>query len=419
MAIYRLSASMISRGTGRSAVAAAAYRSGGVLREGRSVVAAASYRAGSEVQAKAGRVHDYTRKGGVEFAEVMLPKGAPDWMADREQLWNAVEIAEKRKDAQLAREIQVAFPRELSMEENEQLLRSFVRREFVERGMVADACIHNPKGKDGQPNPHAHVMLTTRVLTDEGFGRKERGWNKTDLLRDWRQAWAIAANEALERAGYAERVDHRSYKDQGIDREPEPKLGPNVYKIEAEERRQAANENRPPRSREELTERGRLWVEVKQRNSLRERVEQELMRLKVSIIERQRVFVEEGRRKLAMLSERLNSAYRLIIDRGAKEARHTEDEGRLVVGGSSQGEVKSDNERQKSQVDKDVLLGRDRTEVLPEKEAASHKDRLLGRHKGGAGDSKRGELDREHLLGKGGVIRREVKKDRGDDERER
>jgi len=399
MAIYRLSASMISRGSGRSAVAAAAYRSGGVLREGRSVVAAASYRAGSEVQEREGRVHDYTRKGGVEFAEIMLPKGAPDWMADREQLWNAVEIVERRKDAQLAREVQVAFPRELSMDQNIELLRYFVQREFVERGMIADACIHNPKGKDGRPNPHAHVMLTTRVLTDEGFGGKERGWNKTDLLRDWRQAWAIATNEALEQAGYADRVDHRSYKDLGIDREAEPKLGPNVYKIEAEERRQAANENRPPRPREELTERGRLWVEVKSRNTLRERLEQELARLKSSIVEKRREIVEQGRRRLAALSERLGDAYRSIVERTGHSGRPLLDQEnhppRLEPGPQRQ----DPRNEQSPDEERDRLLGRQGLPPSIEK-ANVTMDRLLGRP---VSQESREPLqpDRERILGEG------------------
>lgn len=229
MAIYRFSAQMISRSSGRSAVAAAAYRAGAELTCDRT-----------------GQVHDYTRKGGVVSSEIIAPNGAPEWTADRARLWNAVEAAEKRKDAQLAREVELALPRELTADQRLELVRSFVRSEFVSRGMVADIAIHEPKASDGGQQPHAHVMLTTRTLGPEGFQGKNRDWNDKGLLESWREAWANHANRALELAGQEQRIDHRSLeaqrqdalamgddrKAQDLDREPQPKLGPTAAAME-------------------------------------------------------------------------------------------------------------------------------------------------------------------------------------------
>lgn len=229
MAIYRFSAQMISRSAGRSAVAAAAYRAGAELTCDRT-----------------GQVHDYTRKGGVVFSEIMGPDGAPEWATDRARLWNEVEATEKRKDAQLAREVELALPRELTPDQRLELVRSFVRSEFVSRGMVADIAIHEPKASDGGQQPHAHVMLTTRTLGPEGFQGKNRDWNDKGLLESWREAWANHANWALELAGQEPRIDHRSLeaqhqdalamgddrKAQDLDREPQPKLGPTAAAME-------------------------------------------------------------------------------------------------------------------------------------------------------------------------------------------
>ncbi len=121
-----------------------------------------------------------TAARGVVHSEIMAPENAPDWMCDRDQLWNAVEAVEKRRDAQLAREIEVALPRELDRGERLELLRGFVQREFVDRGMIADVAVHEGKARDGQGQPHAHVMLTMRELTGEGFGKKDRSWNAPD-----------------------------------------------------------------------------------------------------------------------------------------------------------------------------------------------------------------------------------------------
>lgn len=204
MAIYHLHAQVIGRKAGRSAVAAAAYRAGEKL-----------------IDERAEKTHDYSRKGGVVHAEILAPGGAPEWVHDRQQLWNAVEAAEKRKDAQLAREIDIALPRELDRAEQISLVREFVQREFVERGMVADIAVHDTDGT----NPHAHIMLTMREIGADGFGKKVRAWNDKKLLEQWRAAWADAANAALERAGVEQRIDHRTLEAQGIEREPQIHLG--------------------------------------------------------------------------------------------------------------------------------------------------------------------------------------------------
>jgi ATP-dependent exoDNAse (exonuclease V) alpha subunit len=194
VAIYRLSAQVIGRSSGRSATAAAAYRAGACIADERS-----------------GTAHDYSRRRGVVHTEVLAPPNAPDWMKDRERLWNAVEAVEKRRDAQLSREVQLALPHELDAAQRLELVRDFVREAFVSRGMIADLAVHAPHASGDERNHHAHVMLTLRELTGEGFGKKERAWNETPVLEGWREEWGKAVNLALERAGIAERVDHRSY----------------------------------------------------------------------------------------------------------------------------------------------------------------------------------------------------------------
>jgi Ti-type conjugative transfer relaxase TraA len=209
MAIYHLSAQVISRGAGRSVVAAAAYRAATRLDEKRTGIA-----------------HDFTRKEQVVHAEILLPDGAPTTWSDRSTLWNAVEASETRKDAQLAREVEFALPRELSQAEGVALARDFVREQFVARGMVADLCVHSPMGEDGEAKPHAHVLLTLRQVSKEGFGPKQRAWNSTTLLEGWRARWAELANERLAQLGHEARIDHRSLAAQGIPLEPQHKVGP-------------------------------------------------------------------------------------------------------------------------------------------------------------------------------------------------
>lgn len=209
MAIYHFSVKVISRAAGRSAVAAAAYRSASRLHDER-----------------LDRDHDFSNKSGVVHSEVMLPNGAPEHLGDREKLWNAVEATELRKDAQLSREVEFAIPRELDQAEGIRLARDFVEREFVERGMIADVNVHWDVGADGEPKPHAHVMLTLRNVDERGFGKKNRDWNRTDLLEKWRERWAENVNKRLAELDIDARVDHRSLEAQGIELEPQHKVGP-------------------------------------------------------------------------------------------------------------------------------------------------------------------------------------------------
>jgi Ti-type conjugative transfer relaxase TraA len=209
MAIYHFSAKVISRANGSSAVASAAYRSAERLHDDR-----------------LDRDHDFTNKSGIVHSEVMLPEGAPERLGDRSTLWNEVEATELRKDAQLSREIEFAIPRELNHQQGIDLARDFVREEFVDRGMIADLNVHWDMGADGLAKPHAHVMLTMREVSEDGFGAKVRDWNKSELVQEWRERWAEHANERLASLDIDARIDHRSLADQGIELEPQNKIGP-------------------------------------------------------------------------------------------------------------------------------------------------------------------------------------------------
>ena len=272
MAIYHLEAKVVSRGAGRSAVAASAYLSCSRL-----------YNDYDGIQ------HDYTKKQGLVWQEVFLPEYAPQEWKDREQLWNAVEEVETAKDSRLAREFVVALPIELSREEQIELLQEFIQEQFLPDGLCADAAIHDTDGH----NPHAHILLTVRPLDKQGKWQyktekeylcmkngKERGftaaefraaqnegwekqypykvgkkkvymtpsaaeaqglvradkhpkstrygrqnpsserWNSEEQLTAWRAAWADVSNRCLERAGREERIDHRSNAARGLDEQP-------------------------------------------------------------------------------------------------------------------------------------------------------------------------------------------------------
>ena len=231
MAMYHFQVQVISRGKGKSSVAAAAYRSGEKLEDKRTEL-----------------IHNYTKKQGVEYTEIIAPPNTPEWAINRSKLWNEVEKIEKSKNSQVAREINIALPEELSKEQQKDLIREYVKENFVAKGMVADIAIHNKD--DG--NPHAHVMLTIRPFNEDGtWGAKAKkeyildkngekikqnkdfksrkiestDWNKKETMEIWRENWATNVNKALEKAGCDEKVDHRSYKDQGIDQIPTVHLG--------------------------------------------------------------------------------------------------------------------------------------------------------------------------------------------------
>jgi Ti-type conjugative transfer relaxase TraA len=221
MAIYHLHVKVIGRKAGSSAVASAAYRSASRLRDERLE-----------------RNHDFSAKRSVVHSEVLLPENAPEAWHDRERLWNEVEAFEARKDAQLAREVEFALPRELTPPQGIELARDFVRSEFVDRGMIADLNVHWDMAEDGMPKPHAHVMLTMRqveVRGDErGFGRKVRDWNRTEMVERWRERWAELANERLAELDIDARIDHRSLEAQGIALEPQSQVGAPAQRIESD-----------------------------------------------------------------------------------------------------------------------------------------------------------------------------------------
>lgn len=222
MAIYHLRAKIITRSKGHSSVAGAAYRSGG-----HSATHAAAYRSGERLtDERTGRTFDYGRKQGIVHTEILAPQNAQNWVYSRSSLWNQVELAEKRKDAQVAREIEISLPRELSHKQRVELVRAFVQEQFVNLGMVADVALHCPKATDDKDQPHAHIMLTLRPLKPDGsgFGNKERAWNEHALLERWREQWAVVVNQALADANSGERIDHRTLKAQGIPREPLPHM---------------------------------------------------------------------------------------------------------------------------------------------------------------------------------------------------
>ena len=219
MAIYHLSVKAISRSAGRSATAAAAYRAGVEITDTRT-----------------GEVHDYTRKRGIVSADLVLPPGAPEWAADRSALWNAAEHAERRKDACVAREYEVALPSELPADARRQLALDFAQEMADREGCAVDVAIHEPSRGGDNRNHHAHIMRTTRKVEAEGLGAKldteKVGRNRAADLEAVRAKWAELTNEHLRQHGIEATVDHRSLKDQGIDREPTQHLGPTATAIE-------------------------------------------------------------------------------------------------------------------------------------------------------------------------------------------
>lgn len=208
MAIFSASVRTISRATGRSATAAAAYRSGTVLAD-----------------ARAGLVHDYTRKGGVVASFIVLPEGAAEAFRERSVLWNAAEAAEKRKDARVARELILALPHELDEEGRADLARAMAEWLAARYGVAADISIHQPDRQGDQRNHHAHILFTVRAVGADGMGAKTRQLDdhKTgpEEVQAIRLAWEAIANAALERAGVSARIDHRSHKELGIELPPQ------------------------------------------------------------------------------------------------------------------------------------------------------------------------------------------------------
>ena len=337
MAIYHLEAKVVSRGAGRSAVAASAYLSCSRL-----------YNDYDGIQ------HDYTKKQGLVWQEVFLPEYAPQEWKDREQLWNAVEKVETAKDSRLAREFVVALPMELSREEQIELLQEFIQEQFLSDGMCADAAIHDTDGH----NPHAHILLTVRPLDEQGKWQyktekeylcmknsEERGftaaefraaqnegwekqypykvgkkkvymtpsaaeaqglvradkhpkstrygrqnpisehWNSEEQLVTWRAAWADMSNRHLERAGREERIDHRSNAARGIDEIPTIHEGAAAQALER---------------RGIISDRCELNRQIKADNTLLRELRAEVMKL-AALVARAVPAIAEGLEKLRSL----------------------------------------------------------------------------------------------------------------------
>lgn len=211
MAHYRLEVKAIKRSDGRSAVAAAAYRAAARLLDERLEM-----------------VFDYTDKGGVAFAGVMAPEGAPADLLDRERLWNAAEAADKRADSRTAREFLISLPHELTDAKRHGLVRAFIAESLVGRGMIADYGIHYPDAHGDERNHHAHILVTTRRVSPDGFGFKARDWDNPDAVKAIRLEWEHIQNQHLRHhlGPEAPQVTSRSLGDQGQQMEPTIHLGP-------------------------------------------------------------------------------------------------------------------------------------------------------------------------------------------------
>lgn len=266
MASYHLSVKTVKRSVGRTATAAAAYRAGERLSCDRE-----------------GRVHDYTRKQGIESTFILLPSAAPDWASDRASLWNAVEDRETRRNSVTAREWELALPSELSAEGRAALARDFAQALVDRYSIAADVAVHAPHREGDQRNHHAHILTSTRVLAEDGFTDKTRILDAAKTggveIEEMRGLWAQMQNHALERAGQDARVDHRSLEDQReaaldrgddieaatLDRDAEIKLGPAASSMERKALREAARDGT---DYVPVTERGAQVHETRQQRSL-------------------------------------------------------------------------------------------------------------------------------------------------------
>lgn len=247
MAVYRCEVKTLKRASGRSAVAATAYRAGVRVRD-------------EQAGDGQGKVHDYRRRApGVAYAEILAPSGAPEWATHRGQLWNHAERAENRRNSVTAREVLISLPHELDDEQRAELVRGFASRLVERYGVAVDMAVHRPDRKGDQRNHHAHLMMTTRRMTAEGLKEKTRELDDVkkrgpEEIEAIRAMWEHEQNQALERAGMVERVSRLSNAAQGIDREPEPKLGEAATAL--------MRQGQPTRL-------GDLVKQVRQRNSMR------------------------------------------------------------------------------------------------------------------------------------------------------
>lgn len=271
---FHFSVNIISRGKGKSAVASAAYISGEKIK--------------NEWD---GVTHDYTRKQGVISKEIFLPDHAPKEYKDRKTLWNSVELFEKNSNAQLARNFIISLPKELSIEENKKMIEEYIQTNFVKEGMIVDLAIHD-ESREGNQNIHAHIMTIVRPINEDGtWGQKskkeyildEKGekilnkngkpktrkvelttWNDKVNVEKWRENFSDLCNKYLERAGAEKRVDHRSFKRQGIKQIPTIHLGASASAMERKGIR---------------TEKGDINREIKKQNELLKNVGNEIKKI--------------------------------------------------------------------------------------------------------------------------------------------
>ena len=311
MAIYHLSIKIISRGKGKSAVAASAYRSGEKIK--------------NEYD---GIVHDFTRKGGIAHTEILLPQNAPQEFANRSILWNSVEKIEKSKNSQLAREIEVALPKELDREKQINLVREYVKENFVKVGMCADIALHDKN--DG--NPHCHILLTMRPLNeDTTWGAKSKkeyifdengekvklkngnyktrkinttDWNEQDKAEEWRKAWADITNKYLEENSIQDKVDHRSYQRQGIEQIPTIHMGVSATQME---------------KKGIATDRGNINREIKHHNKILREISRRIKALLNWIrgIGKEEKTENENTKSTLPLKENLQSIFENLIRKNA------------------------------------------------------------------------------------------------------
>ena len=297
MAIYHLAVKSVSRSTGRSAVAAAAYRSGDRLENERD-----------------GIVHDYRGRGGVEATFIVTPEGA-EWGQDRSALWNAAEAAEKRKDAKTAREYELALPAELDAGQRRALVEVFAHDLVQRYGVAVDVAIHEPHDYGDTRNHHAHVLTTTRAIGPDMLGAKTRQLDVRSTasveVEALRESWAGMVNHALERAGRDERVDHRSYARQGVGIEPTVKLGHASAALERRAQRARPAGEKP----QAVTVRGMFNEMVRESRRAREYIERGRDWLR-SVGERMRSGSELAAQSLAGLVQGAARVARTELDRG-------------------------------------------------------------------------------------------------------
>ena len=308
MALYHLSVKTVSRASGRSAVAAAAYRSGALLTNERD-----------------GMTHDYTARGGVEETFIVAPDAA-DWAQDRAVLWNAAEAAENRKNSVVAREWEVALPDELSVEARRELAAGFAG-ELVDRyGVVADVAIHGPHAMGDARNHHAHILTTTREAGSDGLGAKTRSLDVSTSgeIEAMRERWAERVNDALELAQVDERVDHRSYARQGVEIEPTGHVGVHATGMERRAEREAEQTGQVY---EPVTERGQENAAVLAGRLVAERVREEIAALKRELEQ----IAEFARETAQRVADGVRAGVEALAER-VRPARSSEVEARDGVG---------------------------------------------------------------------------------------